>query len=105
MERKQNQTFCHGTNQFWHHSFSIKKGISKVNPNNENETKSDIFPRDIFKPDIIFIFPEILKCFKDVYNWHLKLDMCKSDSIFPYLQSNTLFNWLIFLDKIYLKNE
>ena len=30
--------------------------MAKENPNNENETKSDIFPRDIFKSDIIWFF-------------------------------------------------
>ena len=28
--------------------------MSKVNPNNRNETKSDIFSRDILKSDMIF---------------------------------------------------
>ena len=28
--------------------------MTKVNPNNENETKSNIFPRDTVKSDIIF---------------------------------------------------
>ena len=28
--------------------------MTKVNPNNRNETKSDIFQLDIFKSDIIF---------------------------------------------------
>ena len=28
--------------------------MAKVNPNNENETKSDIFSMDIFKSDITF---------------------------------------------------
>ena len=28
--------------------------MTKVNPNNENETKLDIFPWDIFKSDIVF---------------------------------------------------
>ena len=28
--------------------------MTKVNPNNGNERKSDIFPRDIIKFDIIF---------------------------------------------------
>ena len=32
--------------------------------------------------------------------------MCKSDSIFPYVQSSTLFKWdSKFVDKVYLKNE
>ena len=42
--------------------------MTKVNPNNGNKTKSDIFPRDIFKSDIIFIDRKILKYFKDFYN-------------------------------------
>ena len=29
--------------------------MAKVNPNNGNETKSDIFPWDIFKSDTFFI--------------------------------------------------
>ena len=28
--------------------------MTKVNPNSGNETKSDIFPRDIFKSDIFY---------------------------------------------------
>ena len=36
--------------------------MTKVNPNSGNETKSDIFPRDIFKSDITFIGRKILKC-------------------------------------------
>ena len=28
--------------------------MTKLNPNDENETKSEIFSRDIFKSDIIF---------------------------------------------------
>ena len=42
--------------------------MTKVNPNNENGTKSDIFPRDIFKSDIIFLGHKLLKYFNDFYN-------------------------------------
>ena len=35
--------------------------MTKVNPNNGNETKSDIFPWDIFKFDIIFLWPKNTK--------------------------------------------
>ena len=31
---------------------------TKVNPNNENETKSDIFPWYIFKPNVISLLSE-----------------------------------------------
>ena len=44
--------------------------MTKMNPNNGNEAKSDIFPRDIFKFDIIFIGRKIPKYFNDFYNWH-----------------------------------
>ena len=30
--------------------------MTKVNANNGNETKSDIFPWDIFKSDVIYFF-------------------------------------------------
>ena len=30
--------------------------MTKVNPNNGNETKSDIFPLDIFKPHVVSFY-------------------------------------------------
>ena len=42
--------------------------MTKVNPSNETETKSDIFPWEIFKSDIIFIGNKILKNFNDFFN-------------------------------------
>ena len=30
--------------------------MTKLNPNNGNQTKSDIFPRDVFKSDTISFF-------------------------------------------------
>ena len=68
MEIKQNQTFFHGANSLWHHLFLLKKYsiismtfkikisqfLTTLNPNNRNETKSDIFSWEIFKSDIIF---------------------------------------------------
>ena len=72
MEMKQNQTFFHGT-------------YSNL--------------------ALFFIGCKILKHFNDFYNWLFSIsfqkwpqtikvtrDMCKSDSIFPYLRSCTLFN-------------
>ena len=41
--------------------------MTKVNPNNGNETKSDIFPWDISKSDFIFHWSKILKRFNDFY--------------------------------------
>ena len=51
--------------------------MTKVNPNNGNETKADIFPRCIFKSDIIFIGRKILKHFNDVYNCHFSISLQK----------------------------
>ena len=43
--------------------------MTKMNPNNENETKSDIFPLNIFKSDTISIFcQKLLKYFNDFQN-------------------------------------
>ena len=51
--------------------------MTKVNRNNGSETKWDIFPRDIFKSDIIFISRKILKYFNDFYNWHFSISSQK----------------------------
>ena len=43
--------------------------MTKVNPNNANEAKSDIFPWNIFKSDTIsFFYQKILKYFNDFQN-------------------------------------
>ena len=42
--------------------------MTKVNPNNGNETKSDIFPWDIFKSNN-FLNQNILKYFNDFQSW------------------------------------
>ena len=40
--------------------------MAKVNPSNGNETKSDIFPWDIFKPDINFHWSPNTKIFQQL---------------------------------------
>ena len=88
----------------------ISQFLTKAKPNNGNETKSDIFSWDIFKSNI-FHWPQNIKYFNDFYHdifqfyckcehkqikWNeIKQDMCKCDSIFPYLQRHTLFKWLM----------
>ena len=70
--------------------------MTKVNPNNKNDTKSDVFSWVIFKS-------EMPKYFSDFHKWHfsilfqtctknikIKRDMCKSDSICCYLQNSAL---------------
>ena len=42
--------------------------MTKVKPKNENETKSDTFPYDIFKSHSIMIYQKILKYFNDFQN-------------------------------------
>ena len=39
--------------------------MAKVNPNNGNKQKSDIFPSDIFKSDAIYFCQNKLKYFND----------------------------------------
>ena len=45
--------------------------MDKVNPNNENETKSDIFPYFYSTLTSFSIGRKILKSFNDFYDWHL----------------------------------
>ena len=69
MEMKQSPTFFHGTYSNltpylflskyievfqWLSKSKFLNFMTKVNPNHENKTKSDIFSWDIFKSDIIF---------------------------------------------------
>ena len=42
--------------------------MTKLNPNNENERKSNIFLWGIFKSDIEFFYQKILKYFNDCHN-------------------------------------
>ena len=90
MEKKQNQTFFHGTYSNltlflskhikvfqWLSKLTFLNFMTKMNPNNGNETKSDIFPRDIFKSDIVFIGRKILKYFNEFYYWHFSISLQK----------------------------
>ena len=43
---------------------NFKIEMTKVNPNNGNETSSDIFSWDIFKSDIIFHWSQNYKIFQ-----------------------------------------
>ena len=83
--------------------------MTEVNPKNGKETKSDIFPWDIFKSDIIcHILKNISMTFIiSTFQSHCKIEhnqakqnkithnMVKCDSIFPYLKNSDLF-----LDKV-----
>ena len=72
--------------------------MTKVNPNNRNETKSDIFPWDIFKFNTIcFFYQSILKCFNDFQNqnfwilwlkWTQKRKMKLNQTFFHRVYSN-----------------
>ena len=46
--------------------------MAKVNSNNGNKTKSDLF-----KSKIIFIARKMLKYFNDFYNWHFSISLQK----------------------------
>ena len=47
--------------------------MTKVNSNNENETKPDIFYEAYSNMTSLFIDSKILKYFNDFYNWHLSI--------------------------------
>ena len=50
--------------------------MAKINPNNGNGTKQDIFLLDIFKSVIIFFWSQkILKCFNDFSNWYFSISI------------------------------
>ena len=61
------KTYSDLTSFFWSKNIKVFQWLwskllsfmSKVNPNHGNETKSDIFPRDIFKSDVISFFTKI----------------------------------------------
>ena len=47
----------------------ISQSYDEVNPNDGNETKSDVFPVDMFKSDVMFFFlSKTLKYFNDFQN-------------------------------------
>ena len=91
--------------------------MTKMNPNNGNKTKSDIFPWDIFKSGIVFIGCKILKYFKDFYNWHFSISLqkwaqsskvklhgtCANLTVFFIYKAVLFLNdlWNLFLDKLY----
>ena len=47
--------------------------MTKVNSNNENETKPDIFYEAYSNMTSLFTDSKILKYFNDFYNWHLSI--------------------------------
>ena len=52
----------------WFSKSKFLNFMTKVNPNNGNDAKSDIFPWDIFKSDVLYFFGENIK----VFQWLLK---------------------------------
>ena len=51
--------------------------MTKVNLNNGNETKSDIFHGTHLNLTLVFIGRKILKYFIDFYDWHLSISLQK----------------------------
>ena len=134
MEMRQNQTFFHGSCSNltpytflsknievfqWLSKSKFLSSMTKMNPDNENETKSDIYSSGTFKSDIIFVCCQNTKIFQDLHNWHLSISlhkwvqtkikikrgMCKSDSIFVIYKMVHYLNdfWDLFLAKVFLK--
>ena len=78
--------------------------MTKLNPNNETETKSDILPWDIFKSNVIYFLSSISMIFEikvsqfyepntknktksGIFSW----DIFKSDIIFEWSQNTKIF--------------
>ena len=79
MQLRQNQTFFYGSYSNltsclflsknikvfqWLSKLKFLRFMTKVNPNNGNDTKSDIFSWDIFKSDIVFHMSQNAKIFQ-----------------------------------------
>ena len=79
MEMKQNQTFSIGHIQVWHHFSLVARYLHTLMP----------FIFDIF-------FQIHCKSEHKQVTWNrTKQYICKSNSIFPYLQSSTLLKWVL----------
>ena len=51
--------------------------MTKENPNNGNETKSDIFPRECSKVTPFFTGRKILNYVNDLHNWRFSIPLQK----------------------------
>ena len=78
--------------------------MTKVNPNNRNETKSDIFPQNIFKSDTItFFYQKLLKyfnvfqngnfCFMTKVNPNNENETKSEIFLWDILKSEIIFHW------------
>ena len=78
--------------------------MTKVNPNNGNEAKSDIFSRTIFKSDVISILSKNIKVCQLLSNSKFRSFMTKvnpnngnetKSDIFPWdiFKSDIIFHW------------
>ena len=61
----------------WLLKWKLLSFMTKVNLNNGNETKSDVFLWDIFKSDIILHGRNILKYLNDFYHWPFSISLQK----------------------------
>ena len=110
---------------YWFSKSKFLNFMATVNPNNGNEKKSDIFPRAIFKSDIILIGMKILNYSIDFYNWHASVSLQKWYQVSKMKQNQTWYLqvckhfslsrkaslyylndfWNLSVEKIFLKNE
>ena len=51
--------------------------MTKVNPNNGNEAKSDVFYRTYSNLTSFFVGRKIIKYFNDFLNWHISFSLQK----------------------------
>ena len=70
--------------------------MTKVNPNNRNETKSDIFPWDIFKFDSISFLLKYIKVFQWLSKSEFLSFMTKVNPNNGNETESDIFSWDIF---------
>ena len=93
-------------NQIWIYFFNIKSSQvfqwlshlkflslkTKVKPNNENEIKSDIFPWNMFKSDVIFFISKNIKAFHDFRDQNVSHLWLKWTKTMEMKQNQTFFH-------------
>ena len=83
--------------QVWHHVLIKSKSkflsfLTKVNPDNGNETKPNIFVTNIFKSDAIFFYQKILMHFNDFQSQNLSVLWIKWTQVMEMKPSQTFFH-------------
>ena len=92
------RTYSNLTSLFWSKNIKVFQWLwklkflsfmTKVNPSNGNETKSDIFYEAFSNLTLFFITRKILKYFNNIYDWHRSISLQNSAQISKVKQNET----------------